>query len=173
MFFRSFVTVLFLGFVVTQATSVWADGAAWTFGRSTNQDGNRVAYALVSTKVGNLTTNEISTATVAFTCTQGKVQFILAADKVDFGVYGRVFKFSYSPGGSPDPAEVAIMEVKDGAGYTVEYAKRLAVAILGQRYLVAGALDVGGNAIAMKISLNGSDRAIKRVFSDCGQTLTK
>ena len=130
--FRSFTAVLFLGFLTMHVTSVRADGAVWKFGRSTNQDGSSVAYALVNTKVGNIATNVISTATLGFTCTRGNVQFNLLPDKVNFGSYGRVFKFSYSAGGSPDPAQVAIMEVKDGAGYTREYAKRLALTMLGQ-----------------------------------------
>lgn len=168
---RLVIAVLFVGFATFQASSASASSAKWKYGRATNQDGSPVSYAVVDTTVGNVVTNVISAATLGFTCTRGKVQFNIAADRVNFGSYGRVFKFSYSAGGSSSPARVVVMEVKDGAGYTVEYAKPVALTMLGQNYLVAGALDVNGNAVAMKISLRGSDKAIKRVYADCGQSL--
>lgn len=106
--------------------------------------------------------------TVSFYCQEGKVWFRMHADTL-IAPKGEEFQFSYRV----DKREARQLSMRtfsnaNQSGYTYENVRRIAKDILGGNSMFVRAVTLDNDYLEAKINLVGSDRAIRKVFSDCG-----
>lgn len=162
MIFRSFTAMLFTAAISLSSTVAYAAQSHWEY---KIVDGKPYAYQLGSFG------ETLAGFTVSFSClTNKKVVFGLHSKYVDFGPAGSLVKFLYSVDGAR--AHVLAMASVSGIALAADVMP-FAKTTLGGSLMVIGVTLENGLNLHSILSMTGSDSAIKRVFADCGQNLTK
>ena len=111
--------------------------------------------------------------TVSFLCQGGQVRFEIDADTL-IKSKNKPFVFTYRIDSKPAQAiEMKTFSNQGEGGYTYDDAETVANDILGGNRMFVRAITWNNDYLETTISLAESDHNIKKVFSDCGQSLTE
>ena len=109
--------------------------------------------------------------TVSFQCTESKIRFEIDVDTL-INSKGDEFPFAYRVD-KRDSRQITMRTYsnQNQGGYTYSDVKRIAKDILGGSKMFVRAVTWDNDYLEAQISLFRSDSAIRRVFSDCGESL--
>lgn len=124
-----------------------------------------VSGELYAFKLGNFIETQAG-VTLSFSCVSGNKTLLgLHSKYVDFGPTGTPGKFEYTV----DESRNKILPMVSASGIVhAADVKSLARDTVGGCLMLIEVSMPNGQFMHSKISLNGSDRSIKRVFADCG-----
>ena len=108
---------------------------------------------------------------VSFECRQGEILFTINADTL-INSKSKDFPFAYRVDKRESRSLTLSTYSNEGSGgYTPKNVHGIARDILGGSQMFVRAITWNNEYLEAKISLSGSDRAIKKVFKDCGQDI--
>lgn len=109
--------------------------------------------------------------TVSFQCTGGKVRFEIDVDTL-ITSKGKEFTFAYRVD-KREPRQLTLRTFsnENQGGYTYDNVQQIAKDIFGGNKMFVRVITWDNDYLEARISLTGSDSAIRKVFSDCGVNL--
>jgi len=109
--------------------------------------------------------------TVSFDCTGGKIRFKINADTL-ITSKGEEFTFAYRVD-KRESRQLILRTFSNNnqGGYTYDNVRRIAQDILGGNEMFVRVITWDNDYLEARISLERSDSAIRKVFSDCGMNL--
>lgn len=155
-------------FLLILFTSNKSDAANWIY----KQDADKFTDSKYSYAAGFAFDYKYNNDfTVSFRCSNSQIRFEINADTL-INSKNDEFSFSYRVD-KRTPREIKMRTyTNDGqGGYTYSNIKGIANDILGGHNIFVRAITWNNEYLDAKISLSGSDNAIKKVFSDCNTSL--
>ncbi|MEQ8319355.1 MAG: hypothetical protein RH946_03760 [Rhodospirillales bacterium] len=109
---------------------------------------------------------------VSFICKKGRVRFDIDVDHL-IASKGDLFKFTFRVDDkSPHTLTMKTFSNDGEGGYSYEHADLVAREILGGRELKVRAITWNNDYLETTLTLNHSDKSIRRVYADCKKDLT-
>tara|TARA_R100001143_G_scaffold62795_1_gene67113 strand:+ start:1011 stop:1592 length:582 start_codon:yes stop_codon:yes gene_type:complete len=104
---------------------------------------------------------------ITFVCKNGFVRFDIDVDTL-INTKSKPFKFTYRVDDKETKTITMITFSNSNTGGYTSDSKKIALDILGGANIRVRTVTYNNDYLEAEISLSGSDRAIKKVFSDCG-----